>query len=376
MITWGDGATTPGAVTPDGTGGFLVSGSHFYTFPGNVTVHTAVLDAGGGKAAADSPIAVGPTPVSGSGVPVVGLELTPLNVPVAVFTQGNGAKPASAFSAVIDWGDGAVTPGTVVAAGGGYTVFGTHIYTDEGFYPMTVRVSNFGATTLIATSAHVTEEQLPPGFGGTPNQMFISEVYRELFGRPVDPSGLAHWSAQLDAGVGRLQVILNIQSSTTREFFGREVDDLYVRYLHRPADPGGLLGGVVFLEGGGTGRQLALTLMASPEYYARAGGTPDGFLRALYADALGRDIDPGTLAAGEAAFAAGAGARVAVANVVLSSPEYRRDVAADFFAGYIGRPPRADELAAVENALVGGMSEELLAVLLLSQDEVFQKANV
>src|SRR5262249_26387026 len=159
----------------------------------------------------------------------------------------------------------------------------------EGVFAIDVRVSSFGFTTDIPTSALMHEEQLPPGFPRTPNDLYISEVYRDMLGRGVDPSGLAHWSAQLDAGVSRFQVGLNIQNATTRESSAKEADGLFVRSLHRHADAAGLINSVLFLEGGGTGQQLAQALAGSAEYFvARAGGTAEGFMQALYADALGR----------------------------------------------------------------------------------------
>jgi hypothetical protein len=138
-----------------------------------------------------------------------------------------------------------------------------------------------------------------------------------------------------------------------------------------------LINSVLFLEGGGTGLQLTQILVGSSEYFfVRAGGTADGFLHALYTDALGRDIDARALVLSEQALAlAGPGIRGAIANVIFSSLEYRQNVAVGFFASFLDRAPTAPELAAVVNAQAGGMSDELLAAILLSQDEVFFRAN-
>jgi hypothetical protein len=374
-INWGDGTTTAGVIGA----GFSVSGSHFYDFPGTFTVHTTIRDVGGSVASADSPIAVAAGPAQGPGVPVEGLELTPLTgVPVAVFTSGRGVKPASVFSATIFWGDGAASPGAVAQTGTQYVVTGSHTYADEGVYAIDVRVADLGAVADIADRALIHEEQLPPGFGRTPSQLFVSEVYRDLLGRGVDPSGLAHWSAQLDAGVSRLQVVLNIQNSTTREFYANEADGLFVRYLHRHADAAGLINSVLFMEGGGTGLQLAQFLLGSPEYFvARAGGTAKGFMQALYADALGRPVDAASLAAGAQAFAQfGPGVRGAIAAIVLNGREYRQDVAVDLFGRYFDRAPSAGELSAVLGAQAAGVGDEMLVAVLLAQDEVFGKANI
>jgi hypothetical protein len=193
----------------------------------------------------------------------------------------------------------------------------------------------------------------------------------------VDPSGLAHWSAQLDAGISRAQVVHNIETSTTREFFANEVDFLFLSFLHRHVDPVGQLNGVLFLEGGGTLEQLAQMLVLTPEYVnLRAGGTAAGFLGALFQDALGRPIDPGTLAVGEQMLAANpAGGRALIANIVLNGPEFRGVLAAADFERFTDRPPNAAELVAIVNALQAGMTDETLAAILLSQDPVFLRAN-
>ena len=47
----------------------------------------------------------------------------------------------------------------------------------------------------------------------TANQRFVAQAYLDLFGRPVDSSGLAEWSSLLDKGTSRTQVILDIESS-------------------------------------------------------------------------------------------------------------------------------------------------------------------
>jgi hypothetical protein len=317
-------------------------------------------------------------PPTQGGLTVSGLEMSPLvNVPVATFNQGFGTRPAGVFSALIFWGDGASSSGVVVGGGGPYTVLGSHTFADEGAFPVLVQITDDGTTGAIQTTALIHEEQLPAGGVRTPSQLFVSEVYRDLLGRQVDPSGLAHWSAQVDAGISRLQVVLNIENSTTREFFADEVNGLYLRYLHRPADLAGLINGVLFLEGGGTGQQLALALVLSPEYsLVRAGGTAAGFLGALFQDALGRPIDPGTLAVGEQMLAANpAGGRVVIATTVLTSAEFRADAASQLFAQFFDRSPTVAVLLAVENALQAGVGEETLAAVLMATDEYFLKAN-
>jgi subtilase family serine protease len=65
------------------------------------------------------------------------------NVAVATFVDPTGSQPVGSYAATINWGDGAVTTGTVVADGGNlYTVLGSHTYINAGTYLMAVNVQN------------------------------------------------------------------------------------------------------------------------------------------------------------------------------------------------------------------------------------------
>src|SRR5207244_645063 len=65
-IAWGDGMTSAGSITANGTGGFDVSGTHTYTALGTFTVTVTIHDAGGSSAVAHSKavVASGPSPLS------------------------------------------------------------------------------------------------------------------------------------------------------------------------------------------------------------------------------------------------------------------------------------------------------------------------
>jgi hypothetical protein len=72
---------------------------------------------------------------------------------------------------------------------------------------------------------------------------------------------------------------------------------------------------------------LEANILGSDEYYQLHGGTPDGWVQALYADTLGRAIDPGSAVWRQAA--AADVQRSAIAAAVLASPESdQREVAA------------------------------------------------
>ena len=59
-IAWGDGTISEGTITPDGTGGFNVTGTHTYASQGIYNTLLAIVDAGGSSASADGVVAVSP----------------------------------------------------------------------------------------------------------------------------------------------------------------------------------------------------------------------------------------------------------------------------------------------------------------------------
>src|SRR5262249_36280357 len=119
----------------------------------------------------------------------------------------------------------------------------------------------------------------------TPSQRFVASVYLDVLGRPVDPTGLAYWSSLGDAGPSRVAVVGAIETSA--EYRVNLVQSLYSQFLHRGADPMGLNFFVNLLGTGGTIEQAEALITGSLEYFQVAGGgTNDGFLDALYRDAL------------------------------------------------------------------------------------------
>ena len=67
------------------------------------------------------------------------------NATVATFTHANGAEPASAFTATINWGDNTTSTGTITKSGTTYTVKGSHSYAKAGSYTVTTTVTEAGS---------------------------------------------------------------------------------------------------------------------------------------------------------------------------------------------------------------------------------------
>jgi hypothetical protein len=51
-------------------------------------------------------------------------------------------------------------------------------------------------------------------YGSLGNEAFVDQLYTDLFGRPADSGGRAFWTARLDAGVPRSQILLSLVESS------------------------------------------------------------------------------------------------------------------------------------------------------------------
>jgi uncharacterized protein GlcG (DUF336 family) len=100
------------------------------------------------------------------------------------------------------------------------------------------------------------------------NNNFLNDLYQDLLGRAIDPTGQAVFSQQLSQGVSRLQVAEAILSSS--EYVTQDVQNLYQDFLHRAADPGGLQFFVSAMQMGAPSQLVVADLVSSNEYYAGA----------------------------------------------------------------------------------------------------------
>ena len=233
-----------------------------------------------------------------------------------------------------------------------------------------VRLSSGKGNRRPPTTAHLEFEQLEDRslLDAATNAAFVTKAFGDLLHRPPDPTGSAAFNALLNQGSGnRVQVALTIESSP--EFRDNLVQSFYTLFLHRAADPAGLSGFVGALGVSSTTEQVEAAIAGSTEYFATRGGSAnDGFLDALYADLLGRAVDPTGRAAFDAALTGGA-TRTEVATAVLNSPEYRMDLVESFYIRFLHRGADAAGLSAFTHASLNGATDELIAATILSSAE-------
>jgi cyclophilin family peptidyl-prolyl cis-trans isomerase len=156
-INWGDGtAPTSGTIARDPSNpsptAFRVTGSHTYQQAGTYPV-VVDLSATKGERATVRGIAVvtsGPLHAFGRRFKVNGATLT--DGVVASFTD-DAPVQTGGYSALIQWGDGKVSTGTIrKSAAGEFQVLGKHIFPDPEDYSVVVHIAKTGGASAVAWS--------------------------------------------------------------------------------------------------------------------------------------------------------------------------------------------------------------------------------
>ena len=153
-IDWGDGSSTQlGSVKSNGSGGFNVLGTHTYAEEGTYHPVVAIHDGGTGTSAISTVNVADPAVLATGGLSYASTEGGLLGTSkLATFTDPGGAESTADYAAVVKWGDGTTTSGTVTFHAGLFTVSGSHSYAEEGIYHPSVVVHHESAPDSIAVS--------------------------------------------------------------------------------------------------------------------------------------------------------------------------------------------------------------------------------
>jgi uncharacterized protein (TIGR03118 family) len=212
---------------------------------------------------------------------------------------------------------------------------------------------------------------LQPSAPGGANARLVDQLYQDILGRQAEPAALAAGTALLDQGVTRTQLAAAIENSP--EHLGGLVQNAYQQFLHRAAEPAAVTSAVAFLQQGHTVEQLEAFLAGSAEYLqSRGGGTTNGFLAALFQDALGRAIDM----ASQNTFTqqlAGGTSRSQVASEVFAGMEFQQNLVKADYQQLLNRPADPAGLAAAVAALQQGVTDQQLAAAIAGSDEFFAR---
>ena len=372
-IDWGDGTAVDDAtLVPNPAGGHFVMGTHTYADEGGYQVRVTATD-GETRASTITSGTVADAALSATGSSVATIEGSTFAGPVASFTDANPIAALTDFSATINWGDGtAPTAGTIASGGTGFSVIGAHSYAEEGSFSISATITDDGGSSAPAnSSAAVADAALAAAEpSGGSNVSFVIRTYHDLLGRAPDAAALASFTSQLDSGtLTRDQLAALITASA--EYRSDLVTGMYLRYLGRGPDAASLAGWVAVLGSGATDEVVLESLLGSAEYFQRAGGSNDAFVRQLFTDLLARPVDPGVLSFFSSALGTATMTRQQVAQAVATSSEYRSDLVGGMFRRFLHRTADSAELAAQVNLLSLGAHDEVVISALLGSLEYY-----
>lgn len=215
--------------------------------------------------------------------------------------------------------------------------------------------TNFAGSTSSAVIEYV----------GNTTQRYVDQVYRDLLNRDAEAQAETYWTTALNNGLTRLQFTDTVAASP--EYRTREIQNIFSRYLGRPADAASLASFSQFMAQGGTIESATAILIGSQEYYSKHGGTTTNFADAMYRDLLGRPVDSAALASINAELGAGI-ARSTIAAQVMGTTEYRNDLVDADYRQFLGRPADTGALNTAR-----GLSDEQLVAILAASDEYFNR---
>jgi Domain of unknown function (DUF4214) len=152
-IDWGDGSSSSGAVSADPNGGFDVTGTHTYTDEGNDAITIDVVDELSSATTLHSTATVQDAALTLAGASFEAVKKQTFSGTVATGSDSDASAPLPDLSAVISWGDGTESAGTLTATGGGtFTVAGSHVYKKKGVYEVLIALNDVGGASASASA--------------------------------------------------------------------------------------------------------------------------------------------------------------------------------------------------------------------------------
>jgi sugar lactone lactonase YvrE/subtilisin-like proprotein convertase family protein len=207
------------------------------------------------------------------------------------------------------------------------------------------------------------------------NAIFVTGMYHDLLNRPADAPSLNSFRTVLDNARSPLLPAFANNFLLGNEYRTNLASNYYQHFLGRSASPGeasfwaGQLAHI-------TDEQFAATLVGSTEFFQRAGTTNLQWLNAAYQTILGRLPDNAAINASLTALQNGTATYTSLAFSLLTSTEYRNNLVGGFYTTYLKRPASSQDLAAWNQALSQGTTDEQVINSLVSSQEYFTKPTL
>lgn len=166
-INWGDkSAASTGTVVSTASGSYSVEGSHDYTKYGTYTITVKITNQSDKTSTVFSTAKVADAPLTATPIAISAVRNVAFSGDVATFVDADPnavATPKPTETAIINWGDGTSSAGTITQAttGGPFTVSGKHTYSVAKTFTVTVTIHDPGGAKATATTAAVVSPPAP-----------------------------------------------------------------------------------------------------------------------------------------------------------------------------------------------------------------------
>ena len=282
-----------------------------------------------------------------------------------------GRAPSAQVTAPVSFGTDRRAVAVVAAAGGN----GGWVITDDGqFWPFGRERLVVPATTSTETPGVVSAAYLGSVLGddflSRPDSRYLAALSETFRHSPASPHEIERWDGWLTYRAGRREVALELARSPQRSTI--VIEQFYRDALGRPPEPSGLAHWRAQVAAGASLAEVGVAVHGSAEAFDRAGSTPTWVDR-LYRSLLGRPGEPAGVTNWTALIESGAATRPDVVRAFFGSGEYRRRQVALLYDEVLGRPPDPEGVAYWAQRL-GQTDDGTVAAELAVSDEYYVSA--
>ncbi len=201
-----------------------------------------------------------------------------------------------------------------------------------------------------------------------PTDRFLNQMFIDLLGRAIEPGELDTYNGLIAKG-SRADLATVLLTST--EYRKHLVELYYQTYLRRTPDAATLSAGATSLASGTTDDQFAASILSSDEYFTTRGKNNNSdFVKSIYVDLIGRDIDLSNLAQ-LTALLAGGSTRIQLATQLLASVDRRTAHVNATYQRLLHRAPDPASLTTWVASLGNGTTPEAFLAALVGSDEYY-----
>jgi len=193
------------------------------------------------------------------------------------------------------------------------------------------------------------------------------KLFKDLLGRSPSESAAKDWSRQLEEGVTRETLAsCLLRSDENRE---RTIRQFYAQLFDRVPEPSSLSFWMQRLSSGDSQEEILSALLAGEEFFAKHGGTPSSYVRALFKILMRRNADGAEVEAWAGLLTSQIANRQDIARDFLVMEEYRTRLIKDWYWLLLRRQPDEETIHQWLSRWRGGITREEIQIGILSSRE-------